>query len=54
MVCEDLSKWSPRQYPEKRVFEGRYVRIEPLNIEKHGDELYEVSGKRWYQYYVFI
>ncbi|KAI1710313.1 acetyltransferase (GNAT) domain-containing protein [Ditylenchus destructor] len=43
-ICEDLSKWTPRQYPEKKVFEGRYVRIEPLDVAKHGDELYEVSS----------
>ncbi|KAI1708769.1 acetyltransferase (GNAT) domain-containing protein [Ditylenchus destructor] len=43
-ICEDLSKWTPRRYPEKKVFEGRYVRIEPLNIAKHGDELYEASS----------
>lgn len=40
---EDLSNWTPRERPGKVVLEGRYVRLEPLDIAKHGDALYEAS-----------
>lgn len=40
----DLSQWSPRKRPERKILDGRYVRLEPLNIARHGDELFEVSS----------
>ena len=40
---EDLSNWQARPRPERIVLEGRYVRLEPLSAEKHGDALYEAS-----------
>src|ERR1700722_12073742 len=42
-VSEDLKNWQPRPRPERRVLEGRYVRLEPLEAERHGDGLYEAS-----------
>lgn len=39
----DLQNWAPRPRPEKIVLDGRYVRLEPLDREKHGDELYAAS-----------
>ena len=32
---------SPARMPEKIVLQGRYVRLEPLNTEKHYRSLYE-------------
>jgi len=39
----DLSNWTPRQLPSRRIFEGRFVRLEPLSAVKHGDGLYAAS-----------
>ncbi|MBS3650376.1 GNAT family N-acetyltransferase [Pseudaminobacter sp. 19-2017] len=39
----DLSNWTLRPRPERKVMEGRYVRLEPLNAASHGDELFEAS-----------
>jgi RimJ/RimL family protein N-acetyltransferase len=37
----DLSNWTPRPFPERRVLQGRYCRLEPLDAAKHGDDLWE-------------
>jgi RimJ/RimL family protein N-acetyltransferase/GNAT superfamily N-acetyltransferase len=39
----DLSNWTPRPRPERRAHEGRYVRLEPLDPARHGDELFEAG-----------
>ncbi|MFC4624531.1 GNAT family N-acetyltransferase [Daeguia caeni] len=39
----DLQNWTPRPRPEKIVLDGRYARLEPLEREKHGADLYEAS-----------
>jgi len=43
-MVEDLSGWTPRPLPERRVFDGRYVRLEPLDPERHGAGLFEASN----------
>lgn len=40
----DLSQWTPRARPERRVHQGRYVRLEPLDPVRHGDDLYAASA----------
>ena len=40
----DLSAWTARPPPQKRVFEGRYVRLEPLDPAAHGSELFEAGS----------
>ncbi|MBC2887505.1 GNAT family N-acetyltransferase [Ochrobactrum sp. CM-21-5] len=40
----DLLNWTPRPKPERKVLEGRDVRLEPLDPEKHGDELFVASS----------
>ncbi|PWL17644.1 GNAT family N-acetyltransferase [Falsochrobactrum shanghaiense] len=40
----DLQDWTPRPRPERKVLEGRYVRLEPLDAEKHGDGLFAASS----------
>lgn len=44
MVTEDLKNWQPRPRPERKVLEGRYVRLEPLEAARHGDGLFEASS----------
>jgi RimJ/RimL family protein N-acetyltransferase len=39
----DLSNWQPRPRPKREAMEGRYVRLEPIDAARHGDELFAVS-----------
>ncbi|HEX8167234.1 MAG TPA: GNAT family N-acetyltransferase [Beijerinckiaceae bacterium] len=39
----DLSHWTPRPRPERRVHEGRYLRLEPL-AARHGDALFAAGS----------
>ncbi|TIN48581.1 MAG: GNAT family N-acetyltransferase [Mesorhizobium sp.] len=43
-MSENLKNWQPRPRPERKVLEGRTVRLEPLTSEKHGDGLFEASS----------
>ncbi len=43
-MSDDLKNWTPRPRPERLVIEGRYVRLEPLDPQRHGDGLYEASS----------
>jgi RimJ/RimL family protein N-acetyltransferase len=36
----DLADWIPRERPPRQVIGGRYVRLEPLDAARHGDDLY--------------
>ena len=45
-MSEDLKNWTPRPRPERKVLEGRYVRLEPLSASAHGDGLYEQPPPR--------
>jgi RimJ/RimL family protein N-acetyltransferase len=40
----DLSAWTARPRPERRVLDGRYARLEPLDPARHGDELFEAGA----------
>lgn len=42
-MSASLKDWTPRQRPERRSFEGRFVKIEPLDAAYHGDGLYAIS-----------
>src|SRR3954465_13930726 len=35
-----LARWTPRPRPERRTHDGRYVRLEPLDAARHGDDLF--------------
>ena len=39
----DLSGWTPRARPGRTALEGRFVRLEPLDPQRHGDGLYAAS-----------
>ncbi|MBB2973762.1 GNAT family protein [Mesorhizobium sp. RMAD-H1] len=41
---KDLKNWTTRPVPERKVLEGAYVRLEPLDAAKHGDGLFEASS----------
>ena len=41
---QDLSNWTARPRPTREPMEGRYVRLEPLDAAKHGDQLYDASS----------
>jgi RimJ/RimL family protein N-acetyltransferase len=43
-IPEDLRNWSPRPRPLRRVLHGRYVRLEPLDAQRHGDGLFDASS----------
>ena len=40
----NLEHWTPRPRPERKVLDGRYVRLEPLDPAKHGADLFEASS----------
>ena len=42
-MTDDLRNWTPRPRPERKVLDGRYVRLEPLSAAAHGDGLYEAA-----------
>ena len=40
----DLRAWTPRPRPERQTLEGRFVRLEPLDPGRHGDDLFAASA----------
>jgi RimJ/RimL family protein N-acetyltransferase len=40
-MSNDLTHWTPRPRPDREVLEGRFVRIEPLDVTRHLDGLFE-------------
>jgi len=40
----DLRDWTPRPKPERKVLESHYVRLEPLDAARHGDDLFSASS----------
>jgi RimJ/RimL family protein N-acetyltransferase/GNAT superfamily N-acetyltransferase len=40
----DLAQWTPRPRPERRVHEGRYLRLEPLDAARHRDDLFAAGS----------
>jgi RimJ/RimL family protein N-acetyltransferase len=43
VVSEELKNWTRCPRPERKVLDGRYVRLEPLSASAHGDGLYEAA-----------
>lgn len=39
----DLTQWTPRPRPDRVTLDGRYVRLEPVDVARHGQGLYETS-----------
>ncbi|TWC39503.1 RimJ/RimL family protein N-acetyltransferase [Pseudomonas sp. SJZ079] len=40
MTHTDLADWQPRPLPQREPLAGRYVRLQPLDLAAHGDELW--------------
>ncbi|WP_127019299.1 GNAT family N-acetyltransferase [Rheinheimera mangrovi] len=40
-IGQALTDWKPAKQPSKRNMDGQYCRLEPLNAERHSDELYQ-------------
>lgn len=51
MTSHDLSRgqplpqWTARPLPPRKILEGRYIRLEPLDPVKHGDDLVAAFAK---------
>ncbi|WP_058970975.1 GNAT family N-acetyltransferase [Type-D symbiont of Plautia stali] len=51
-VGAPLTAWQPRSWPSYEIFTGHYCRLEPLNAERHGRDLYNAyaqaaDGRDW-------
>jgi RimJ/RimL family protein N-acetyltransferase len=44
MSSTDLSTWTDRSRPARKILDGRYVRLEPLDAGAHGQDLFEASS----------
>lgn len=44
-MAEDLSNWTPRPKPSIQPMEGRFVRLEKLDLAKHADGLFDASAQ---------
>lgn len=47
-----VADWTPPPHPSHEMLEGRFCRLEPLNIDRHAEELYtanalDVEGHSW-------
>jgi RimJ/RimL family protein N-acetyltransferase len=40
----ELSEWTHRQRPQRIVLDGRYVQLEPLDTERHGDHVFSAGA----------
>lgn len=41
---KDLANWKGCAPPGRKIIQGRYVRLEPFNLERHADDLYAVHS----------
>ncbi len=39
-MTTDLAQWQPRPQPDQRMLQGRFVRLEALDVEHHADDLW--------------
>ena len=44
-ISYDLTGWQPPAFPEPVILAGSYVRLEPLEAEKHASQLYDAYRK---------
>ena len=40
-MSADLSRWQPRPFPPHDPLQGRFIRLEPLDTARHGDDLWQ-------------
>ncbi|KFX70974.1 GNAT family acetyltransferase [Pseudomonas taeanensis MS-3] len=41
MTRPNLADWQPRPIPQRAALDGQYVRLEPLDLAAHGDDLWQ-------------
>ncbi|NNE82984.1 MAG: GNAT family N-acetyltransferase [Alphaproteobacteria bacterium] len=51
-IGADVPDWTPPPLPPREAMEGQYCRIEPLDPERHGEDLFEAfaadpEGRNW-------
>ena len=51
-IGESLANWSSAQFPSYIAFEGSFCRIEPIDVKRHAEELFEayavdIDNKMW-------
>lgn len=51
-IGPELPVWQPPPRPSRRVLEGRFCRVEPLDVERHADALHAANsldreGRMW-------
>ena len=51
-IGPDMAGWTPRAAPPATPMQGRYCRVEPVDVARYGVELYEANmddaqGKNW-------
>jgi RimJ/RimL family protein N-acetyltransferase len=39
---DNLANWTQRSYPKEKIFEGRFIRLEPIDPLKHLDGLCDI------------
>ncbi|AJR37136.1 BAQ_1a_G0027610.mRNA.1.CDS.1 [Saccharomyces cerevisiae] len=53
-VGADVEGWTTRAFPEKVVLKGNTCRLEPLDREKHGSELFSAYGKAGQKLWTYL
>ncbi|CAI6452586.1 CFF_HP2_G0024880.mRNA.1.CDS.1 [Saccharomyces cerevisiae] len=53
-VGADVEGWTTRAFPEKVVLKGNTCRLEPLDREKHGLELFSAYGKAGQKLWTYL
>jgi RimJ/RimL family protein N-acetyltransferase len=43
-VAAKFADWSPKAIPHRQVHDGRYIRLEPISAEDHGDALFAAKS----------
>jgi RimJ/RimL family protein N-acetyltransferase len=43
-MTDDLQNWTSRTFPARHPLDGRYVRLEPLDVAVHGEGLFSASS----------
>ncbi|CAI4718200.1 BAP_1a_G0043660.mRNA.1.CDS.1 [Saccharomyces cerevisiae] len=53
-VGADVEGWTTRAFPEKVVLKGNTCRLEPLDSEKHGSELFSAYRKAGQELWTYV
>jgi RimJ/RimL family protein N-acetyltransferase len=43
-IGDAVNDWTTRERPARRVIEGKHCRLEPVDVERHLDDLFEAYG----------